>query len=118
MKIYEILTEKAEKKLGKNIKQSGSHAKQYQGIDQYYGMYRFGIQMAGAPDKPINKEGPAKDVPAVWMYSTGEEDIVNAAQRNQGISGKTLVSKGPSEELKLVNKQSVVAKPKPNKYGV
>jgi hypothetical protein len=118
MKIYEILTEKAEKKLGKNIKQSGSHAKQYQGIDQYYGMYRFGIQMAGAPDKPINKEGPAKDVPAVWMYSKGEEDIVNAAQRNQGISGKTLVSKGPSEELKLVNKQSVVANPKPNKYGV
>lgn len=118
MKIFEILTEKAEKKLGKNIKQSGAHAKQYQGIDQYYGMYRFGIAMAGAPEKPINKEGPAKDVPAVWMYSKGEEDIVNAAQRNQGIKGKTLVSKGPSQELKTTNKQSVVAKPKPNKYGV
>jgi len=118
MKIFEILTEKAEKKLGKNIKQSGSHAKQYQGIDQYYGMYRFGIQMAGAPDKPINKEGPAKDVPAVWMYSKGEEDIVNAAQRNQGIKGKTLVGKGPSQELKTINTQSIVAKPKPNKYGV
>lgn len=118
MKIFEILTEKAEKKLGKNIKQSGSHAKQYNDIDQYYGMYRFGIQMAGAPNKPIHKEGPAKDVPAVWMYSKGEEDIVNAAQRNQGISGKTLIGKGPSEELKVVNKNSIVAKPKLNKYGV
>lgn len=118
MKIYEILNEKAEKKLGKNIKQSGSHAKQYGDIDQYYGMYRLGIAMAGAPDKPINKEGPAKDVPAVWMYSKGEEDIVNSAQRNQGINGKTLVGKGASEELKSVNKQSIVAKPKTNRYGV
>jgi len=118
MKIFEILTEKAEKKLGKNIKQSGSHAKQYTGIDQYYGMYRFGIAMAGAPDKPINKEGPAKDVPADWMYSKGEEDIVNKAQKNQGIKGKTLVGKGPSQELKTTNTKSIVSTPKPNKYGV
>jgi hypothetical protein len=118
MKIFEILREKAEKKLGKNIKQSGSHARQYQGIDQYYGMYRLGIQMAGAPDKSINKEGPAKDVPTVWMYSQGEEDIVNAAQRNQGIKGKTLIAKGPSEELKSVNTKSIVAKSKTNKHGV
>ena len=118
MKVRDILVEKAEKKLGKNIKQSGSHAKQYGDIDQYYGMYRFGIAMAGAPDKPIAKEGPAKDVPAVWMYSKGEEDIVNQAQKNQGIKGKTIVGKGPSQELKTVNKTSPVAKPKPNKYGV
>jgi len=118
MKVRDILIEKAEKKLGKNIKQSGSHAKQYGDIDQYYGMYRFGIAMAGAPDKPVAKEGPAKDVPAVWMYSKGEEDIVNQAQKNQGIKGKTIVGKGPSQELKSVNKQSIVAKPKPNKYGV
>ena len=118
MKIFEILTEKAEKKLGKNIKQSGSHAKQYGDIDQYYGMYRFGIAMAGAPDKPIAKEGPAKDVPAVWMYSKGEEEIVNRAAKNQGISGKTIVAKGPSEELKSTNTTSPVAKPKQNKYGV
>ena len=118
MKVRDILVEKAEKKLGKNIKQSGSHAKQYGEIDQYYGMYRFGIAMAGAPDKPIAKEGPAKDVPAVWMYSKGEEDIVKQAQKNQGIKGKTIVAKGPSQELKTTNTQSVVAKPKPNKYGV
>lgn len=118
MKAHEILTEKSEKKLSKNLRRSGSHAKQYQDIDQYYGMYRFGLAMASAPDGDTPKEGPAKDVPAVWMYSKGEEDIVNKAAKNQGISGSTIISKGPSEELKSTNKQSPVAKPKPNRYGV
>ena len=118
MKIYEILTEKAEKKLSKNIKRSGVYAKQYDGIDQYYGMYRLGIQMAGAPDTPINKEGPAKDIPAVWMYSKGDEDIVNAAEKRQGLKGKTIIPRGQSEELKSTNSISPVAKPKRNKYGV
>lgn len=118
MKIREILVEKAEKKLSKNAQRSAPHAKQYQGIDQYYGMYRFGVAMAKAPESDTPKEGPAKDVPAVWMYSKGEEDIVNRAAKNQGIKGTTLVNKGPSEELKTTYKQSPVAKPKPNKYGV
>lgn len=118
MKIFEILTEKTEKKLGKNIKQSGIHAKQFKEIDQYYGMYRFGIAMAGAPNKSIAKAGPAKDIPTVYMYSKGEEDIVKKAQKNQGIKGKTIIAKGPSQELKTTNTQSIVAKPKPNKYGV
>jgi hypothetical protein len=118
MKIRDIITEKADKKLGKNVRQSHPHAKQYQDIDQYYGMYRFGIAMAGAPDKSINKAGPAKDVPTVWLYSKGDEDIVSAAERNQGIKGKNIVTKGHSEELKDINKISPVAKPKTNKYGI
>ena len=118
MKVHEILTEKVEKKLSKNARRSAPHAKQYKGIDQYYGMYRFGLAMAAAPDGETPKEGPAKDVPAVWMYSKGEEDIVNKAARNQGIDGTTIVSKGPSQELKTTYKTSPVAQPKPNKYGV
>lgn len=118
MKIREILTEKASKKLGKNIKKSGPHAKQYDNIDQYYGMYRFGIAMAGAPDESINKAGPAKDVPSVWLYTKGEEDIVNKAEKNQGIKGKNIVAKGKSEELKHTNTHSPVANIKRNKYGI
>ena len=118
MKIREILTEKSERPLGKNIRQSGTYAKQYQGIDQYYDMYRLGIAMAGAPDIPIDSEGPAKDIPAVWMYSKGEEDIVNRAAKNQGIKGKTIVGKGQSEELPQINTSSPVAQPKRNKYGI
>jgi len=118
MKIFEIINEAKEKKLSKSMKASAPHAKQYNTIDQYYGMYRFGVAMAGSPDKPTPQEGPAKDVPAVWMYSKGEEEIVNRAAKNKGISGKTIVAKGPSEELKSTNTTSPVAKPKHNKYGV
>lgn len=118
MKVKEIILEKADKKLGKNIKQSHPHAKQYDDIDQYYGLYRFGIAMAGAPDKSINKAGPAKDTPAVWLYSKGEEEIVNTAERNQGIKGKNVVQKGKSEELKGTNTISPVAKIKRNQYGI
>jgi hypothetical protein len=118
MKIREIINEKAEKHLGKNIKQSGIHAKQYQDMDQYYGMYRLGIAMAGAPDKSINKAGPAKDNPTVWLYSKGEEDILKQAEKNQGVKGKSIIKSGPSEELKTTNTVSPVAKIKRNQYGI
>ena len=118
MKIYEIIVEAKEKKLPKSSRESAVHAKQFTGIDQYYGMYRFGIAMAGEPETSAPKEGPAKDVPAVWMYTKAEEDIVKKAAKNQGIKGTTIVAKGPSTELKSTNKVSPVAKPKTNKYGV
>jgi hypothetical protein len=118
MKVYEIISEAKEKKISKAMRASAPHAKQYDTIDQYYGMYRFGIAMAGSPDKKTPTEGPAKDVPAVWMYSKGDEEIVNKAESNQGISGKTIVKRGPSEELKSVNKVSPVPSRKTNKYGV
>ena len=118
MKVYEIISEAKEKKISKAMRASAPHAKQYDTIDQYYGMYRFGIAMAGSLDKKTPTEGPAKDVPAVWMYSKGDEEIVNKAESNQGISGKTIVKRGPSEELKSVNKVSPVPSRKTNKYGV
>jgi hypothetical protein len=118
MKIFDIISEGKEKKLSKSTRESMPHAKQFTDIDQYYGMYRFGIAMAGEPEKSSPKEGPAKDVPTVWMYTDAEEDIVNKAAKNQGISGKTIVKKGPSSELKSVNTTSPVAQVKKNKYGV
>ena len=118
MKILEIISEAKQKTLSKSMKASAPHAKQYDTIDQYYGMYRFGVAMAGSPGKKTPTEGPAKDVPAVWMYSKGDEDIVNHAETNQGISGKTIVKSGPSQELKSINKVSPVPSRKPNKYGV
>jgi len=118
MKIYEIILESKEKKLPKSTREAHPHAKQFSDIDQYYGMYRFGVAMAGQPDKNTPKEGPAKDVPAVWMYTDAEEEIVNRAAKNQGIKGKTIVKKGPSSELKTTNTVSPVAQMKKNKYGV
>lgn len=118
MKINEIITEDKEKKLPKSTREAAPHAQQFQGIDQYYGMYRFGIAMAGEPETSTPKEGPAKDVPTVWMYTQAEEEIVNKAAKNQGIKGTTIVAKGPSSELKSINKISPVATRKTNKYGV
>lgn len=117
MKIYEIITEGTDKKLPKTSREAAPHAKQMH-IDQYYQMYRFGIAMAGEPEKSAPIAGPAKDMPTVWMYTDAEEDMVNKAAKNQGISSETVVAKGPSSELKIVNTVSPVAKPKRNKYGV
>lgn len=118
MKIYEIIIEDKERKLPKSSRESAVHAQQFQGIDQYYGMYRFGIAMAGEPETSAPKEGPAKDVPTIWMFTDVEEEIVAKAAKNQGIKGTTIVAKGPSAELKTVNTASPVAKTKRNKYGV
>ncbi len=118
MKVFEIIVEANEKKLSKTLRNAGPHARQYDDIDQYYDMYRFGIAMAGSPDNPGYSKGPAKDVPAVWMYTDADEEIVNRAEKNQGIKGKTIVQKGPSEENKSINIVSPVATPKRNKYGV
>lgn len=118
MKISEIILEETSKKLPKTSRESAVHAQQFQGIDQYYGMYRFGIAMAGEPETSSPKEGPAKDVPTVWMYTDADEQIVAKAAKNQGIKGTTIVARGPSSELKTINTTSPVAKPKRNKYGV
>lgn len=118
MKIFEIIVEDKKKKLSKTLRNAGPHARQYDDIDQYYGMYRFGIAMAKSPDDPGYAEGPAKDIPAVWMYTDADEEIVNRAEKNQGIKGRTIVQKGPSKENKSINTVSPVAKPKKNKYGI
>jgi hypothetical protein len=118
MKVFEIIVEAKEKQLSKSLKNAAPHARQYDDIDQYYGMYRFGIAMAKSPDDPGYSEGPAKDIPAVWMYTSADEEIVNRAEKNQGIKGKTIVQKGPSQENNTVNTVSPVATPKRNKYGV
>jgi hypothetical protein len=117
MKIYEIITEDAAKKLSKTSREAASYAKQLH-VDQYYGMYRFGIAMAGEPEHSAPKEGPAKDMPTVWMYTDAEIKKVDGAAKNQGIKSTTIVAKGPSSEIDIVNTTSPVAKPKRNKYGV
>jgi hypothetical protein len=117
MRIFEIISEDASKKLPKTSREAAPHAKQMH-IDQYYQMYRFGIAMAGEPEHSAPKEGPAKDMPTVWMYTDAEIDMVNKASKNQGIKGTTIVAKGPSSEIKQVNTTSPVANLKRNKYGV
>jgi hypothetical protein len=41
MRITDIISESKEKKLSKASREAAPHAKQFQGIDQYYQMYRM-----------------------------------------------------------------------------
>lgn len=109
MKAREFVSEEAEKKLRKATQQAIPHAKQMHDIDQYYGYYRMGLAMAGAPDQGTPTAGPAKDIPTIWPYSDGDEEIVKKALKNQGIKGKDIIKKGPSQELESTYTVSPVA---------
>lgn len=109
MRAREFVSEDAEKKLRKGSREALPHAKQMHDIDQYYGYYRLGLAMSGAPDQETPREGPAKDVPTIWPYSEGDEEIVNKAIKNQGIKGKDIVKKGKSQELPSTYTVSPVA---------
>ena len=102
MRALEFICEGPEKKLRKASRYALPHVKQYD-IDQYYEYYRLGIAMAGSPDDDSPIAGPAKDKPSVYPYSEADEEIVTKAVKNQGIKGKTLVQKGPSQELPDTN---------------
>ena len=107
MRAREFINEDAEKKLRRASREALPHVTQYD--LNYYGYYRLGVAMAGSPDNGSPTEGPAKDHPSVYPYSEADEEIVNKAVKNQGIKGKTLVAKGPSEELPSTNTVSPVS---------
>jgi len=109
MRAREFIREDAEKKIRKGSRESLPHAKQMTNLDQYYGFYRMGLAMAGAPDEGTPTEGPAKDVPTIWPYSEGDEEIVSKAIKNQGIKGKDIIKKGKSQELPSTYTVSPVA---------
>ena len=100
MRAIEFINEATDKLIKKSSRYALPHAKQMDDIDQYYGFYRLGIAMAGAPTHSAPGSGPAKDIPTLWPYSDGDEEIINKAIKNQGISsGKDIIKKGKSEEL-------------------
>ena len=109
MRAKEFVSEDAEKKIRKASQESLPHARRFDGTDQYYGYYRLGVAMAGAPDHGTPSEGPAKDVPTVWPYSDADDKIANAAIKNQGAGSTTIVRKGKSQELGNTNVVSPVA---------
>lgn len=109
MRALEFVSEDAEKRLRKASREALPHVTKYDDIDQYYGYYRLGIAMAGAPDQGTPTAGPAKDTPTLYPYSEADEEIVNKAVKNQGLKGKTLVKKGGSQELDSTYTVSPVA---------
>jgi hypothetical protein len=105
-------------KLSKVEQEAGVFAKRYDSLDTYYGMYRFGITIAGGDAHPVIGHGPTSDSPSVWMYTPQDAEKVAKAEKRQGVKGTTIIGKGQSKELDSINKTSTTASRKPNKYGV
>ena len=80
-----------------------------------YQAYRFSLAMA---DHTLNHaEGPASNAALIFAYTKGEEEIIKGGEAQTGKKSKVLTD-GGSVEPDSTNKQSPVAKPKRNKYGI
>ena len=80
-----------------------------------YHTYRFGMSMADHTIKHPN--GPSKDSAVTVAYSEGEQEILDRAEKKYGVRPNRLAD-AESAEPEGTNKNSPVAKPKRNKYGV
>ena len=83
-----------------------------------YHAYRFGMALASAPDNKVPKEGPVGGDFITMSYTDGDEQILNSAAKQFGISSKSMGSSKKSAELPDVHKSSPVATKKRNRYGI
>ena len=83
----------------------------------YYGMYRFGVHMAGSPTNAPHEHGPTANHMVTAAYTDAEADIINHSAKSMKMKVKAVTSKG-SKEVPGTNVKSTVATPKKNKYGI
>jgi hypothetical protein len=83
-----------------------------------YLQYRFGIALAGSPDQPMPTDNYIGGDPMLTTYAQEEMDIIKNAAKQMGVDYDRNWSGPKSKELDKVNKSSVVAPRKKNKYGV
>jgi len=85
-----------------------------------YKNYRMGIALAGAPDYPTKMAADnwIGGDPLISSYTEEEYNMVKAAALQVGAGAVENWTGKRSEEMADVNKNSTVAKPKRNKYGV
>ena len=85
-----------------------------------YLAYRFGVALAPSPNtESMDDLGPIGSDFSMIDFSDGDAEIRKAAAKKMGIKFDRGTGRG-SEELpdNIVNKQSPVAQPKKNRYGV
>jgi hypothetical protein len=85
-----------------------------------YLAYRFGVALAPSPDiHDFDDKGPVGSDFSMIDYTDGDSEIRKAAAKRMGIKFDRGTGKG-SEELpdSVINKNSPVAQPKRNRYGV
>ena len=123
MRAKEFIPEGRERKaLRKGVAQSMSNLTVYDQLDNNnnpYLAYRFGIALAGSPGEDMDKRGAIGSDFVMADYTDAETAIRKGAEKVMGVRSTKSTGKG-SQELdgKIINKTSVVSKPKPNRYGV
>lgn len=80
-----------------------------------YLIYRFGMAMANHEIKDTT--GPTDNWAVITSYTSGDDEIVVAAERKTGHKGQ-LVADKTSHEPGSTNTVSPVPKKKTNRYGV
>ena len=123
MRAKEFIPEGRERKaLRKGVAQSMSNLTVYDQLDNNnnpYLAYRFGIALAGSPTEDMDKRGAIGSDFVMADYTDADTEIRKGAERVMGVKSTKSTGKG-SQELDdtIINKTSIVARPKPNKYGV
>lgn len=126
MKIYEIISEATgnTKKIDTEKKSAMQNAMTFPSMNQSTGSaylgWRMGIALAGAPTYPTKMEADnwIGGDPLLSTYTEEEMEMVNAASKAIGGGTPQNWTGSRSKEVPTINKQSIVAKPKRNKYGV
>jgi hypothetical protein len=122
MKIKDIISEGGMKKIRTNHKQAISNLTTYPDLNMSTGSaymnYRFGVALAGAPENEMNADNFIGGDPVTVTFSKEEQDMIAHAAKQVGVNIKQNWSGTGSEESRKINTQSIVSKPKKNKYGV
>ncbi len=122
MRAKEFIPE-SRKPLRKSVKQSMPNMTSSSSLDNNnhpYLAYRFGVALAPSPgENGPHEKGPLGSDFTMIDYTDGDAEIRKAAAKKMGIKFDRGTGRG-SEELpdSIINKSSVVAKPKRIKYGV
>ena len=123
MRAKEFIPEGHERKaLRKGVARSMSNLTTYDQLDNNnnpYLAYRFGIALAGSPTEDMDKKGAIGSDFVMADYTDADTKIRKGAEKVMGIRSTKSTGKG-SQELDdtIINKTSVVSKPKRNRYGV
>lgn len=124
MKINEIISEGAMQPIKDEVEAAMMNAQTFPSMNQSTGSaymgYRMGIALAGAPTYPTKMEADnwIGGDPLLSTYTDVEQEMVNAAAKAVGGGKSQKWSNSRSQELPTTYKQSPIAKPKKNKYGV
>lgn len=123
MKINEVIVESQKSKpMPKSHKAAMQNVLTFPALNMSTGSaylnYRFGIALAGSPDRDMPVDNYIGGDPMLTTYTEEEMEIIKSAAKQMGVEYDSNWSGPDSKEVTSTNKQSPVNKPKKNKYGV